>query len=550
MKDPVTFAVAQCPFLSKVAAQNGPEYARSIAINPTATVGWAEGEDSIKQYEASFQLFHGPSGIVPLVQAAERQEPPAARVCPFHALHSAAEAQSETTPHCVTSSKPLARTLPLATISLSSGPGSFFGDFLRNKLHNKQHTSKRPPSQRQPPSTGSNGHISNSSSHQPTQSSSAGHSSGFKPQRPLTDPSSSGGGPGSTGAKATGGANAGAPGYGHGPQPPSASSAAANSITGSYTAGTSTGGLSSTGSSAGPFHGFSSSSGINGPGSGPSPFKGFASSSNNMRSPGSAGGPARGPRTPGANSSRSMTSGSSAAAPAPQCPLRKWLGPMAGLVFNEYDKLVCPPPIVAARAALAKTAAVQQLRPQKLPVKLVAVAAVSAAANLPCGAVREHFEKFSLGWFIAVHATIPFVAMLRKAVLMPKYSIMVTIASAVLGQMIGSRLERVRLQQQQMASSAVEPGLLLTAAAPTDSKTAIRCNSSRNKSGGSAVVRDTAWKQRLFAGGRAELGDFELPGGAAAAAGGCAVDAAEGSAVFNASVGLGSWLPQLPVVKA
>jgi hypothetical protein len=122
---------------------------------------------------------------------------------------------------------------------------------------------------------------------------------------------------------------------------------------------------------------------------------------------------------------------------------------MAGLVFNQYDKIICPPPIVAARAALAKTAAVQQLRPQALPVKLVAVAAVVAGINMPCGAVREHFEKFSLGWFIAVHATIPFVAMLRKAVIMPKYAMVVTIAAAVMGQIVGSRLERLRLRYEQ-----------------------------------------------------------------------------------------------------
>jgi hypothetical protein len=122
---------------------------------------------------------------------------------------------------------------------------------------------------------------------------------------------------------------------------------------------------------------------------------------------------------------------------------------VAGLVFNQYDKLVCPPAIVSARAALAKTAAVQTLRPQALPVKLVAVAAVVAGVNLPCGAVREHFEKFSVGWFIAVHATIPFVAMLRKAVIMPKYAMVVTIAAAVLGQVVGSRIERARLLYEQ-----------------------------------------------------------------------------------------------------
>lgn len=123
MKDPVTFAVAQCPFLAKVAAQNGNDYARSIAINPTE-VATAQAPDSLQQYEASFQLFHGPSGIVPLVHSTSNTniKPVALGVCPFHAQRAAAAAAPEAPPG-VTSSKPLPRTLPLATISLSFGAG-------------------------------------------------------------------------------------------------------------------------------------------------------------------------------------------------------------------------------------------------------------------------------------------------------------------------------------------------------------------------------------------------------------------------------------------
>lgn len=54
----------------------------------------------------------------------------------------------------------------------------------------------------------------------------------------------------------------------------------------------------------------------------------------------------------------------------------------------------------------------------------------AVAANLPCGMWREHTRKFSPQWFLAVHATIPFVAMLRKAVLMPKWAILLTVAGA------------------------------------------------------------------------------------------------------------------------
>ncbi|EFJ43120.1 hypothetical protein VOLCADRAFT_96838 [Volvox carteri f. nagariensis] len=128
-----------------------------------------------------------------------------------------------------------------------------------------------------------------------------------------------------------------------------------------------------------------------------------------------------------------------------KCPLRRALGPLAGVVFNKHGHLSCPEPIVKMRAALAATRPVRELRPQALPIKLLAVAMTTAVLNVPCGMWREHTEKFSSQWFIAVHATIPFIAMLRKAVIMPKYAILFTICSAIAGQAMGARLERRRL---------------------------------------------------------------------------------------------------------
>lgn len=105
----------------------------------------------------------------------------------------------------------------------------------------------------------------------------------------------------------------------------------------------------------------------------------------------------------------------------------------------------CPPAIVAMRAAVAGLKPVRQLRPQALPIRSLAMAGTAIAANVPCGVWREHTQKFSPEWFLAVHATIPFVAMLRKAVLMPKWAILLTIAGAVAGQQVGAKMERARL---------------------------------------------------------------------------------------------------------
>lgn len=109
-------------------------------------------------------------------------------------------------------------------------------------------------------------------------------------------------------------------------------------------------------------------------------------------------------------------------------------------------KYKCPPVIVAARAAIARTALAKNLRPQPLPAKVLAIGLLGMAANVPLGIWREHTEKFSPSWFAAVHAAVPFIAMLRKSVLMPKSAMAFTIAASVLGQVIGSRAERYRLK--------------------------------------------------------------------------------------------------------
>ncbi|TYG85074.1 hypothetical protein ES288_A13G024000v1 [Gossypium darwinii] len=109
-------------------------------------------------------------------------------------------------------------------------------------------------------------------------------------------------------------------------------------------------------------------------------------------------------------------------------------------------KFKCPPAVVAARAALAKTAFAKSLRPQSLPTKVLVIGMLGMAANVPLGIWREHTKKFSPSWFVAVHAAVPFIAMLRKSVLMPKTAMAFTIAASILGQVIGSRAERYRLR--------------------------------------------------------------------------------------------------------
>jgi hypothetical protein len=206
--------------------------------------------------------------------------------------------------------------------------------------------------------------------------------------------------------------------------------------------------------------------------------------------------------------------------------MRKVLGPLAPLVFNQQGHLQCPEPIMRARAALAATPPVRELRPQALPVKLLTVGAFTAAVNVPCGMWREHCEKFSGAWFLAVHASIPFIAMLRKAVIMPKYAILFTIAAAVAGQAMGARLERKRLtggRLVRLITSPAAPRMALSAPAPAAagaSQQVVRSApaSSPTMSLTDALLTDgTAWKLGRPQGGTQRLRTNSAAGSAVAA---------------------------------
>nr|CAB3495123.1 unnamed protein product [Digitaria exilis] len=147
-----------------------------------------------------------------------------------------------------------------------------------------------------------------------------------------------------------------------------------------------------------------------------------------------------------------------------QCPLAKSYRALSGVVPLVAKmmtppagmKLKCPPAVVAARAAISRTAFAKGLRPQPLPRKVLVIALLGMAANVPLGIWREHTQKFSVQWFAAVHAAVPFIGMLRKSVLMPKSAMALTIAASILGQTIGSRAERIRLKRVAAAKSARE----------------------------------------------------------------------------------------------
>lgn len=66
--------------------------------------------------------------------------------------------------------------------------------------------------------------------------------------------------------------------------------------------------------------------------------------------------------------------------------------------------------------------------------------------NLPFGWMRESTRKLSFGWFLAVHAPVPMVILIRRAVGVPLgwRTLPALLLSYFLGQAVGARLRRRR----------------------------------------------------------------------------------------------------------
>lgn len=72
--------------------------------------------------------------------------------------------------------------------------------------------------------------------------------------------------------------------------------------------------------------------------------------------------------------------------------------------------------------------------------------------NLPFGMWRSGCRKFSLKWFVAVHAPVPLVIAVRLLLDVPSIYIPLFIAAAIGGQFIGGKMKRIRSEEQIMRS--------------------------------------------------------------------------------------------------
>ncbi len=73
-------------------------------------------------------------------------------------------------------------------------------------------------------------------------------------------------------------------------------------------------------------------------------------------------------------------------------------------------------------------------------IQLSNVLLIAFLLNLPLGYLREGSERYSVRWFIYIHLSIPVVILLRISYGFGWQIIPLTIAFAVVGQLIGGRL--------------------------------------------------------------------------------------------------------------
>jgi len=73
---------------------------------------------------------------------------------------------------------------------------------------------------------------------------------------------------------------------------------------------------------------------------------------------------------------------------------------------------------------------------------LVSLLAFATLSNIPLGYLRMGSPKYSVRWFVYIHLSVPFIIGLRIASHISWQIIPFSIALAVAGQMIGSRLYR------------------------------------------------------------------------------------------------------------
>lgn len=70
------------------------------------------------------------------------------------------------------------------------------------------------------------------------------------------------------------------------------------------------------------------------------------------------------------------------------------------------------------------------------------IGVVAFFINLPLGYLREGTRKYSIGWFVYIHLSVPVIAFLRRSNQVSAWAIPPFVICALLGQLAGGKLRR------------------------------------------------------------------------------------------------------------
>jgi hypothetical protein len=71
------------------------------------------------------------------------------------------------------------------------------------------------------------------------------------------------------------------------------------------------------------------------------------------------------------------------------------------------------------------------------------IGCAALGVNIPLGYAREGFRRFSIGWFVCIHLSVPLFAWLRDVTHVGAWGIPAFVACAVLGQIAGGKVRRM-----------------------------------------------------------------------------------------------------------
>lgn len=77
-------------------------------------------------------------------------------------------------------------------------------------------------------------------------------------------------------------------------------------------------------------------------------------------------------------------------------------------------------------------------------ILIIGLVILSLIVSIPCGYIRQNYQKYSFMWFLLIHLPIPFIILLRIKAGISWHFIPLTLGGSVAGQIIGGAISRRR----------------------------------------------------------------------------------------------------------